>query len=110
MTINDWCQFHDSDIQSLDIDPLGRTVTIRVRAYPHSQARERLSVVLTFAKVSAIQSTLDFMDLAEHAGAGNVEQFVLAEGKGVSSLRFAGGSVVSIAADKPPKIEPTAIA
>jgi hypothetical protein len=105
MTTDDWIQFHDANIESLQIDPVGRTVIIRVQAYPNWQTRERTPVVLTFTKVRAIQSTLDFMALADHAWAGNVEQFVLAEGKGVSNLRFVEGGVVNITADKPPQLK-----
>ncbi|UYK76887.1 hypothetical protein [Xanthomonas sacchari] len=90
-------EFHDATLLSVSLDPVERTVEIRLAYYPSSQSRERVLGILCFGGVARFNQIADLDSLQQHAGPGNVSQFVTGEQPGVSHLYLVRG-LIEIAA------------
>ncbi|MDQ1091203.1 hypothetical protein QE400_000616 [Xanthomonas sacchari] len=89
--------FHDATLLGVSIDPVERTAEIRLAYYPSSQSRDRVFGVLCSRGVMRFNQIADLDALQQHAGPGNVSQFVTGEQPGVSHLYLVSG-LIEIAA------------
>ncbi|MCI2260607.1 hypothetical protein [Xanthomonas indica] len=90
-------EFHDAVLLGVSLDPVERTVEIRLAYYPSSQSRERVLGILCFGGVARFNQIADLDALQQHAEPGNVSQFVTGEQPGVSHLYLVRG-LIEIAA------------
>lgn len=90
-------ELHDANLLRVTLDPVARTVEIRLAYYGSSDSRERIQGVLRFGGVSRFNQLTDLVLIEEHSRFGNVSQFVTGEQPGVSHLYLARG-LIEIAA------------
>ena len=91
-------ELHDADLLGIALDPVGRTADVRLAFYPDEQSSKRVVGTLRFVGVSHFNQLLDLDLLEEHAGAGNVSQWVTGERPGVSHIFLARGLIAVTAA------------
>ncbi|MCC4589951.1 hypothetical protein LL974_02250 [Xanthomonas campestris pv. cannae] len=89
---------HDAMLLGVSFDPVERTAEIRLAYYPSHQARHRAVGALRFAGVTRLNQIADLEALQQHAGPGNISQFVTGEQPGVSHLYLVRG-LIEIAAN-----------
>ena len=65
-------QGHDAQLDAIAIDVLGRTVTLRLSAYPAEDTPKRNAVEIVFTDVEQVQSIADLVKLGDNHSAGNV--------------------------------------
>lgn len=87
-------QGHDAQLDAIAIDVLGRTVTLRLSAYPTPDAPERGAVEVAFTNVEQVQSIADLVKLQDNRSAGNVNHWHVADGPGSSYFYFVEGFLV----------------
>ncbi len=86
-------ELHDANLLGVSLDPLKRTVEVRLAFYPDEHASERILGTLHFSGVSHFNQLLDLDLMEEHFSAGNVSQWVTAERPGISYLFLARGLI-----------------
>ncbi|MBB6368547.1 hypothetical protein FHR56_003726 [Xanthomonas sacchari] len=89
--------FHDATLLGVCLDPVERTVEIRLAYYPSSQSRVRVPAVLNFRDVTRFNQISDMDVLQAHAGPGNITDFICGESQVASHLYLVGG-LIEIAA------------
>lgn len=94
MLYDDEMQGHDSQVESITIDALSRTVSLRFSSYPSFAASDRIAIEVAFKNVTSITTTADLVALSINHGAGNVNHWHVAEGPGSSYFYLIEGCLV----------------
>jgi hypothetical protein len=86
-------ELHDAQLQSVYLDPIARTVDVRLAYYPNETAKTRVLGTLRFTGVSQFNQIADIDQLQSHFRAGNVGYWVCGEVPGVSYIYLARGLI-----------------
>ncbi|WP_267126138.1 hypothetical protein [Xanthomonas sacchari] len=90
-------EFHDAVLLGVSLDTVERAAEIRLAYYPSSQSRERVLGILCFRGVARLNQITDLDALQQHAGPGNISQFVTGEQPGISHLYLVRGLIEIVA-------------
>jgi hypothetical protein len=101
--LNDW-NGHDALIESIAINALENSVSVRLLAYPNEKSKERTPIEVTFLDVETITSNANLDSLSGNASAGNVNHWHLAVGPGTSFFYLVEG-YIAVTARKALKLE-----
>lgn len=84
---------HDSQIESIFIDPVAETVTISLLSYPIDRTQDRIPIKILFKEVTSVNTITDNKRLTDNRGAGNVSSWHISPTAGNSSIVLAGGYI-----------------
>lgn len=90
-------ELHDANLLAVAIDPVARTVTVKLAYYPSGDSPKRVAGTLQFSGVTHFNQLSDLELLEQHAKSGNVSQGIFGESVGMSYIYLARG-LISVAA------------
>jgi hypothetical protein len=96
---------HDSQVESILIDPVAETVTVGLLSYPTYESRDRIPIKISFTKVTSVSTITDIKELANNRGAGNVVQWHIYKKAGTSFISLTGGYLAITSRNVPTVIE-----
>ena len=91
-------ELHDAQLLSVHLDPVSQIAEVRVAYYANEQDRERFQGTLRFTGVSHFNQMADVTQLKDHAGPGNVTQWIAGEPPGMSYIYLVRGLIAVSAA------------
>ena len=86
-------ELHDANLLGVTLDPVARTVEVKLAYYPSEQSSKRVLGTLRFSGVSHFNQLSDLELLEQHAKFGNVSQWVCGESSGASYIYLARGLI-----------------
>ncbi|AUW58544.1 hypothetical protein C1T17_10980 [Sphingobium sp. SCG-1] len=92
---------HDSQIETILVDPVAETVTVSFLSYPTDQCRDRIPLKILFTKVTSVSTIADIKELAKNRGFGNVVQWHISKKEGTSFISLTGGYLAITSRDVP---------
>jgi hypothetical protein len=96
---------HDSQVETILVDPVAETVTVSLLSYPTYQSPDRIPIKILFTKVTSVSTIADIKELAKNRGAGNVVQWHIPKKAGTSFISLTGGYLAIISRNVPTVIE-----
>jgi hypothetical protein len=87
-------ELHDAVLLGIDADPAHRRLRVRLDAYvAGEEPGKRTHCVIAFEDVTHHVETIDWNELAGNATAGNVTQWIPADGEGTTYFHLVRGYV-----------------
>ena len=96
---------HDSQVETILVDPVGETVTVSLLSYPTYESRDRIPIKILFTEVTSVSTSSDMKELAKNRGAGNVVQWHISKTAGTSFISLTGGYLAITSGNAPSLIE-----
>lgn len=96
---------HDSQVESVVVDPVAETVTVGLLSYPTYESRDRIPIKIVFSKVTAISTIMDMKALKRNRIAGNVGHWHIAKKAGTSFIQLTGGCLAITSSAVPTQID-----
>ena len=90
--LNGW-NGHDALVESITIDHIQKSVSVRLLAYRDEDAGDRNPIELRFSDVESVTTSANLDRIADNSSAGTVNHWHLAEGPGTSFLYLIEGYV-----------------
>ncbi|WP_369935923.1 hypothetical protein [Xanthomonas tesorieronis] len=86
-------ELHDASLLAVALDPVARTVIVKLAYYPSGDSPERVAGTLQFSGVTHFNQLSDLELLEQHAKFGNVSQGIFGESAGTSYIYLARGLI-----------------
>jgi len=101
MLYDEKTQGHDAQLDSITIDVMRRTVSLRLSSYPSEDAPGRVAIEIAFSNVEQVHTIADLVRLRDNHTSGNVNYWHVAEGPGTSYFHLVEGCLVITAQTAP---------
>ena len=92
-------ELHDARLLGLSVDPIERTVELRISYYLREADSKRIDGTVKFSGVTQLRQDADLLELADHHGPGNISRWIPALEGGTSYIHLVRG-LIAVTADR----------
>ena len=92
-TTLDNIELHDAVVESVNIDFLAASITMRIAYYPNAESRQRSEAQLTFENVDSVSQIADLARLRQNRSAGNINYWRPSNADGVTYIYLVDGCI-----------------